>query len=127
MVHFKKTTRMKIILTITTLLFGHFVYGQSNKFEIKYGLYGSYADPSWYQELTINENGSFLFYDRLELGTSNKYEGKWKIKKSNLILYDYIENNSHSPMPTIWKISENRLCNITKKHKRKGLCIELKM
>lgn len=104
---------MKIILTITPLLFGHFVYGQSNKIEIKCGLYGSYADPSWYQELTINENGSFLFYDRVELGTSNKYEGKWKIEQNNLTLYDF-ENNKRKPIPTTYIFKKDQLRSLTK-------------
>ncbi len=52
---------MRIALTITALILGYFVYGQNEKVDIKFGLYGSYADPSLYQELTINENGKFMF------------------------------------------------------------------
>ena len=104
---------MRFILKITTLLLGQLVYGQSNKSDIKFGLYGSYADPSWYQELTINENGNFLFYDRVELGTSNKYEGKWKIDQNKLTLYDF-ENNKRKPIPTIYIFKKDQLCSVAK-------------
>ncbi len=94
--------------------------------EIKTGTYGVYLDWSTYTELTIKENQTFEYIDRDFTGIGYKNFGKWKIEKGNLILYDNNENNSHNSMPTIWKISKNGLCNITKKHKRKGLCIELK-
>jgi len=113
MVHFKKTTRMRFIVTITILLLGQLVYGQSNKSDIKFGLYGIYADPSLYQELTINESGKFLFYDRVELGTSNKYEGKWKIEQNKLTLYDF-ENRKRKPIPTKYTLNKDELCSVTR-------------
>lgn len=78
MVHFKKTTTMKFGLTFITLLLFQLSFGQNIKTEIKYGLYGIYADPSFYQELTINENGLFIFMteSNLELQTSIKENGK---------------------------------------------------
>jgi hypothetical protein len=95
-------------------------------YELIIGTYGVYLDWSTYTELTINENHTFEYIDRGFTGIGYKNFGKWKIEKGKLILYDYKENNSFSPMPTIWEIKEKGLCNITKKHKRKGLCIELK-
>jgi hypothetical protein len=94
--------------------------------QIKLGTYGVYLDQSTYTELTIKENQTFEYIDRGFTGIGYKNSGKWKIQNGKLILYDYVENNSHNPMPTIWKINKNELCNITKRHKRKGLCIELK-
>jgi len=113
MVHFKKTKTMKLGLTFMTLLFFQVSFGQKSKTEIKYGLYGSYADPSWYKELTIYENGKFLFYDRVELGTSSKYEGKWNVDNNQLTLYDF-KNNKRKPIPTIYKIKKDQLCAIAK-------------
>lgn len=104
---------MRFIITIMTLLLGQLVYGQSNKSDIKSGLYGSYPDPSWYQELTIYENGNFMFYDRMELGTSNKYEGKWKIVQNRLMLYDF-DNNKRKPIPTKYFLKEDRLYSVEK-------------
>jgi len=113
MVHFKKTTTMKLGLTFITILLFQLSFGQNNKTEIKYGLYGSYADPSWYQELTINENGKFMFYDRVELGTSTKYKGKWKIEQNKLTLYGF-KNNKRKPIPTIFIYKNDQLCSVTK-------------
>jgi hypothetical protein len=100
--------------------------GQGEKKEIQFGTYGVYLDQSTYTELTINESQTFEYIDRGFTGIGYKNKGRWKIQNGKLLLYDYVENNSHSPMPTIWKIKENELCNITKKHRRKGLCIALK-
>ena len=99
---------------------------QKDNHEIQFGTYGVYLDWSTYTELVIKENQTFEYIDRGFTGIGYKNYGKWKIQKGKLILYDYVENYSHSPMPTIWKIKEKELCNITKKHKRKGLCIALK-
>ena len=99
---------------------------QKDKQEIQFGTYGIYADWSIYTELTIKENQTFEYIDRGFTGLGYKNNGRWKIQNGKLLLYDYGENNLFSPMPTIWRIKENELCNITKKHKRKGLCIKLK-
>jgi hypothetical protein len=112
MVHFKKTTTMKFGLTFITLLLFQLSFGQNRKTEIKYGLYGIYADPSFYQELTINENGTFHFYDRVELGTSDKYQGKWKIEKNKITLFDF-ENNKRKPIPTTYIYKKDQLCSIS--------------
>lgn len=99
---------------------------QRDKEEIQFGTYGIYLDWSTYTELIIKENQTFQYIDRGFTGIGYKNNGKWKVKKGKLILYDYDENNSFRPMPTVWKIEENELCNITKKQKRKELCITLK-
>lgn len=99
---------------------------QKDQHEIQFGTYGVYWDWSTYTELVIKENQTFEYIDRDFSGIGFKNYGKWKIQKGILILYDYVENNSNGLMPTIWKIKEKELCNITKKHKRKGLCVALK-
>ena len=93
---------------------------------LKSGTYGMYLDWSTYIELVIKGNKKFEYIDRGFTGIGYKNFGKWKISNGNLILYDYKENNSISPMPTVWKINYKQLCNITKNHKRKSLCIEFK-
>lgn len=101
------------ISTILFLIFGQFVFGQSDDVNIQFGLYGSYADHSLYQELTINENGKFLFNDRVELGTSNIYEGKWKIEQNKLTLFDF-ENNKRKAIPTTNIFKKDQLCSDAK-------------
>lgn len=101
---------MKEILVLATLLIGNIVNGQSSDVVITFGLYGTYADPSWYQELTINENGTFLFLDRVELGDSHKYEGQWRIERNKLVLYNF-NNNNMSPISTKYIISNDQLCS----------------
>ena len=95
--------------------------------ELKMGTYGVYLDWSTYTELTIKENQTFEYIDRGFTGIGYKNFGKWKIEKGNLILCDYDENNSHTPMPTTWIIKQNELCNDTKKHRMKGQCLKFKI
>jgi hypothetical protein len=100
--------------------------GKREKNEIQFGTYGVYLDQSTYTELTINGSQTFVYIERGFTGIGLKNNGMWKIQNGKLLLYNYVENNLHSPMPPIWKIKESELCNITKKHRRKGLCLELK-
>jgi len=106
---FIKTTRVRFLATILTMPLGLLLFGQNDSDNIKYGLYGSYADPSWFQELTIYENGKFIFYDKVELGNSGEYIVKWRMDGTILVLYGF-KNDKLKPIPTRYIVKKNSLC-----------------
>lgn len=91
------------------MILGHHMHGQIEKVDLKFGVYGSYADESNYQELTIKENHQFEFYNRVELGSSTRYKGKWKIERNKLILYKF-KNNRRNLIPEIYILKNDQLC-----------------
>ncbi len=114
---------MTRIIFILTLVFGILTIKSSGQSKVaipKPGVYGSYADVSTYTELILLDNNTFSYIDRFELGSTFKYNGKWRVKGKYIELYD-CENNEMRPMPIKWVIKENELCGKTKR--KNNICL----
>lgn len=111
-----KITEMKKSIYIVILIFilidnG---FGQVSFTPLKTGTYGIYADVSNYTELTFYENKTFTYIKRLELASSFKCTGQWKIKGNYVVLFE-VENNENREMPLKWKRNENEICEEPKR------------
>lgn len=72
----------------------------------KYGVCGGDSvNPSI--ELNLRKDSTFRYYSTTYVEGAADCDGKWKVEKGSVVLYDY---NSKVNIPDKWKISEDGNC-----------------
>ncbi|MEO0403397.1 MAG: hypothetical protein AAF193_00860 [Bacteroidota bacterium] len=72
------------------------------------GTYCWCMDISTFTELTLLENGDFVYIDQSELQGSFKHQGKWTIDGHEITLISN-DNNEVRPLQTKWKVKKEGL------------------
>lgn len=72
------------------------------------GTYGLYLDHSTYIELKLNEDKTYEYIDRFELGSTYKFNGTWRMENNKVIL-STPDKDSLGSLHTKWILKENTL------------------